>query len=125
MAASIIPLASAALDTSPPTATALPPAAVMAATTFSAPALLEAQFTPTQAPSAASDLAMAAPIPLDAPVTIATLPVSLLIMFPLKKNFLPECIRSSLPNQSSQTNCRFHEMYRAAQGFISSVFMNY
>ncbi len=35
----------------------------------------------TEAPSAANDLAMAAPIPLDAPVTIATLPVSLLILF--------------------------------------------
>jgi hypothetical protein len=33
---------SAALETSPPTATALPPAAVMAETTVSAPALLEA-----------------------------------------------------------------------------------
>ena len=34
LAASMIPLASADLDASPPTATALPPAAVMAATTF-------------------------------------------------------------------------------------------
>jgi len=42
MAASIMPCASAALETSPCTATAFPPAAVMAATTASAPALLEA-----------------------------------------------------------------------------------
>ena len=38
-------------------------------------------------PSAASALAMAAPMPLDAPVTTATLPVSLLIVFiPLGDN---------------------------------------
>src|ERR1700733_10002399 len=37
----------------------------------------------TDAPSAASDLAIAAPIPLDAPVTIATFPVSLLILLSL------------------------------------------
>lgn len=37
----------------------------------------------TEAPSAASDSAMADPIPLDAPVTIATLPVSLLRLLPI------------------------------------------
>ncbi len=37
----------------------------------------------TEAPSAASDLPMADPIPLDAPVTIATLPVSLLRLLPI------------------------------------------
>src|SRR5438067_11655166 len=71
------PCASAALETSPLTATAFPPALVIAATTASAPDLLEAKFTTTDAPSAASDLAMAAPMPFDAPVTTATLPVSL------------------------------------------------
>jgi hypothetical protein len=35
--------------------------------------------TATEAPSAANDFAMAAPIPLDAPVTSATLPFSLLM----------------------------------------------
>ena len=42
MAASMMRLASAGLETSPETATALPPAASMNATTLSAPALLEA-----------------------------------------------------------------------------------
>jgi hypothetical protein len=42
------------LGNTPPTATTLPPAATMAATTESAPALLEALFTTTDAPSAAS-----------------------------------------------------------------------
>ena len=41
-APSTIALASAALDTSPPIATAVPPASVMAATTASAPARLDA-----------------------------------------------------------------------------------
>jgi hypothetical protein len=44
------------LGNTPPTATTLPPAATMAATTESAPALLEALFTTTDAPSAASAL---------------------------------------------------------------------
>jgi hypothetical protein len=42
MAASMMPWASAAFETSPPTATALPPAALMAVTTLSAPFLLDA-----------------------------------------------------------------------------------
>ena len=42
IAASTMPCASAALETSPPTATALPPLPVISATTFSAPALLVA-----------------------------------------------------------------------------------
>ena len=36
----------------------------------------------TDAPAAASAVAMPAPMPLEAPVTTATFPVSLLILFP-------------------------------------------
>jgi hypothetical protein len=35
----------------------------------------------TDAPAAASDFAMAAPMPFDAPVTTATLPVALLMCY--------------------------------------------
>ena len=48
----------------------------------------------TDAPSAASDFAIAAPMPLDAPVTTATFPLSLLIslsLFCVALNF--ECLR--------------------------------
>src|ERR1700749_3381476 len=103
MARSVRPCASAALETSPQTGTALQPEEIMALTTASAPALLEAYLTMTEAPSAASDLAMAAPIPLDAPVTIATLPVSLLISLSLfyngidpKPSWLPHWAASRL-----------------------------
>src|SRR2546425_13296795 len=48
----------------------------MRLTTASAPDLLPASFTTTDAPSAARCSAMAAPMPLDAPVTTATLPLS-------------------------------------------------
>jgi hypothetical protein len=64
---------------------------------------------------------MAAPIPLDAPVTIATLPVSLPIYVPLQENILcrSECDRSS------QTDCRSMRWKWTRQGFISSKYMNY
>src|SRR5262245_14547643 len=65
---------SACLETSPCTAIALPPFLVISETTRSAPVLLVAKLTTTAAPSAARCVAMAAPIPLDAPVTTATLP---------------------------------------------------
>ena len=39
--------------------------------------MAKAKKTTTDAPAAASDLAMAAPMPLEAPVTTATFPVSL------------------------------------------------
>ena len=47
-----------------------------------AKAIDDTELTTTDAPSAASDLAMPAPIPFDAPVTIATLPLSLLMTSP-------------------------------------------
>src|SRR5439155_18996212 len=58
------------------TAIALPPFLVISETTRSAPVLLVEKLTTTAAPSAARCVAMAAPIPLDAPVTTATLPDS-------------------------------------------------
>src|SRR5262245_6000308 len=76
---------SACLETSPCTAIALPPFLVISETTRSAPVLLVAKLTTTAAPSAARCVAMAAPIPLDAPVTTATLPDNFcdMIMLPL------------------------------------------
>jgi len=75
----MIPSASAAFETSPRTATALPPPAVMAETTASAPRFAGRIIHDDRSASAASDLAMAAPMPFDAPVTTATLPLSLFI----------------------------------------------
>ena len=57
--------------TSAPIAIARPPAALMTATTSSASAALEAKLTTVRKPSAASRLATAAPMPFEAPVTIA------------------------------------------------------
>src|SRR6202047_3036873 len=55
---------------------AFPPAALIFRTTRSAPSRSELWFTATAAPSFASDNAMPAPIPFDAPVTNATFPPS-------------------------------------------------
>src|SRR5580704_10509907 len=64
---------SAALDTSAPTAIASPPLSAIARATRSAPSRSEEEVTATRAPSAPKAVAIPAPIPLDAPVTIATL----------------------------------------------------
>src|SRR3954452_11535948 len=58
-------------DTSPRTATALPPASSIPAITFAAPPSSVRKFTPTGQPSCASARAIAAPIPREAPVTSA------------------------------------------------------
>src|SRR6266496_93442 len=65
-------------ETSPSRATALPPAFVISATTASSGALRRPDST-TWAPSAANMSAVARPIPVPPPVTIATFPVSFAI----------------------------------------------
>ena len=65
--------ASSSERTSPASATATPPAASISATTLASSASRRAAST-TLAPSWANSLAVARPIPVLAPVTIATLP---------------------------------------------------
>jgi hypothetical protein len=64
----------------PPTAIALPFAPTIDLTTASAPVLLDAWLAATDAPSEASAFAMATPIPLEAPLTMEILSVSLLMI---------------------------------------------
>ncbi len=70
---------SAALETSAWSVIALPPLLVICRTVRSVHSLSAEQFTATAAPTSANPLAIAAPMPLDAPVTIATLLVNLFI----------------------------------------------
>ena len=79
----------------------------------------------TEAPSAASDLAMAAPIPLDAPVTTATLPVSLLIFLSLF--LIPIELRESsgLPRWAAPHSVPVSRWNWLLKRFSSSELMNY
>src|SRR5438067_8064110 len=79
-AASAIACTALASATSPIWTSALPPAASISRTTASASVCLLRALTRTDAPSAASVSAIARPILRPAPVTIATLPVSSLVM---------------------------------------------